>query len=114
VKHILVILNHILGLKLIFVLLKAGCLLEILSTQVFLTHVHIMVQEIYSGSLFNAKFYFAIGRKAYFAVTYGSFYGSQFGSFFRSSHTNKFAPSISLMSSNLSALLGESTSTCSA
>ncbi|MBL1202435.1 MAG: hypothetical protein FWK04_26045 [Nostoc sp. GBBB01] len=63
-NHILVILNHIVGQKLIFVLLKTVCLLEVLSTQVFSTHVHIMVQKIYFSSLFDAKFYFAVGRKA--------------------------------------------------
>jgi hypothetical protein len=71
---------------LIFVLLKAGCLLEVLSLAVFSTHVHIMVQKIYFGSLFVAKFYFAFSRQAYFAVTYGSFYGSQFSPSYGSSH----------------------------
>ncbi|WP_216595266.1 hypothetical protein [Cylindrospermum stagnale] len=85
-KQILVILNHILGQKLIFVLLKAGCLLGVLSFRVFSTHVHIMVQKINSGSLFDAKFYFTFSRKAYFAVTYGSFYGSHFSPSYGSSH----------------------------
>jgi hypothetical protein len=70
------------------VLLKAGCLLEVLSLAVFSTHVHIMVQKIYFGSLFVAKFYFAFSRQAYFAVTYGSFYGSQFSPSYGSSHRN--------------------------
>jgi hypothetical protein len=68
------------------VLFKAGCLLEVLSLAVFSTHVHIMVQKIYFGSLFVAKFYFAFFRKAYFVVTYGSFYGSQFSPSYGSSH----------------------------
>ena len=68
-------------------LFKAGCLLEVLSLAVFSTHVHIMVQKIYFGSLFVAKFYFAFFRKAYFVVTYGSFYGSQFSPSYGSSHT---------------------------
>ncbi|MTJ51052.1 HEAT repeat domain-containing protein [Dolichospermum sp. UHCC 0259] len=71
----------------ILVLLKAACLLEVLSLAVFSTHVHIMVQKIYFGSLFVAKFYFAFFRKAYFVVTYGSFYGSQFSPSYGSSHT---------------------------
>ena len=45
-----------------------------------------MVQKIYFGSLFVAKFYFAFFRKAYFVVTYGSFYGSQFSPSYGSSH----------------------------
>jgi hypothetical protein len=73
---------------LIFVLFKAGCLLEVLSLAVFSTHVHIMVQKIYFGSLFVAKFYFAFSRQAYFVVTYGSFYGSQFSPSYGSSHTD--------------------------
>jgi hypothetical protein len=81
---------------LIFVLFKAGCLLEVLSLAVFSTHVHIMVQKIYFGSLFVAKFYFAFFRKAYFVVTYGSFYGSQFSPSYGSSHT------LSLENSHLS------------
>jgi hypothetical protein len=68
------------------VLLKAVCLLGVLSSQVFSTHVHIMVQKINSGSLFDAKFYFAFSRKAYFVVTYGSFYGSQLSPSYDSSH----------------------------
>lgn len=67
-------------------LFKAGCLLEVLSLAVFSTHVHIMVQKIYFGSLFVAKFYFAFSRQAYFVVTYGSFYGSQFSPSYGSSH----------------------------
>ncbi len=67
-------------------LFKAGCLLEVLSLAVFSTHVHIMVQKIYFGSLFVAKFYFAFSRKAYFVVTYGSFYGSQFSPSYGSNH----------------------------
>ncbi|MFL9457216.1 MULTISPECIES: hypothetical protein [Nostocales] len=82
----MVILNHILGQKLKFVRLKAVCLLGVLSTQVFKTPIHIIVQKINSGSLFAAKFSFAFSRKAYFAVTYGSSYGSQTGSSYGLSH----------------------------
>ncbi|MGM3305739.1 hypothetical protein ACSQ6I_07045, partial [Anabaena sp. WFMT] len=65
---------------------KSWLFVGILSTGVFSTHVHIMVQKIYFGSLFVAKFYFAFSRKAYFVVTYGSFYGSQLSPGYGSSH----------------------------
>jgi hypothetical protein len=63
---------------------------QVFPASVFSTHVHIMVQKIYFGSLFVAKFYFAFFRKAYFVVTYGSFYGSQFSPSYGSSHKGEY------------------------
>jgi hypothetical protein len=62
-KHNMVTLNHILVLKLIIVLFIEGYLLLLLFDRVLKTQAYLMVQKINSGSLFDAKFYIAIGRK---------------------------------------------------
>jgi hypothetical protein len=60
----MVTLNHILVLKLIIVLFIEGYLLLPLFDSVLKTQAYLTVQKIDSGSLFDAKLYIVIGRKA--------------------------------------------------